>query len=336
MKLAIQQLESHTAKSLAPIYLISGDEILLVQETVDFLRKSALQKGYTERVRISVESGSDWGKLLYASSHSLSLFAEQRILEVDLRGVKMNQANSEMVQSYAENPPANTILIIVIHKLDTKALQSKWVKAIDKHGILITIWPVTSEQLPQWIMLRAQKAKLLLTKEAAARLAHQVEGNLLAAAAEIEKLCLLQPEGILDANALEDLIANHAHFDIFNLVDSVLAGNGKRSLHILQNLFAEDTEPTLINWALTRELNTMAEIGRQVQQGNPLSSLFSQFRIWEKRQPAVRAFLKRCTPAHCWDFLLQAAQIDRIIKGAETGHLQNALERLVLQMASSV
>lgn len=336
MKLAIQQLESHAAKSLSPIYLISGDEILLVQEAVDFLRKSALQKGFTERVRISSDTGQDWGKLLYATGHSLSLFAEQRLLELDLRGSKMNQANSEILQSYANNPPLNTLLIIYTHKLDTKALQSKWVKAIDKQGILITVWPVTAEQLPQWIMQRAKKSHLLLTNEAAARLAHQVEGNLLAAAAEIEKLCLLQPKGILDADALENIIANHAHFDIFNLVDSVLAGNGKRSLHILQNLFAEDTEPTLINWALTRELNTMAELGKALQQGNALSGLFGQFRIWEKRQPTVRAFLKRCTPAHCWDFLLQTAAIDRIIKGAESGHIQNELERLVLKMTGSV
>src|SRR5687768_15593755 len=124
MKLAIQQLESHAAKQLAPIYLISGDEILLVQEAVDLLRKSAQKKGFSERVRIAAE-GSDWGKVLHANSHSLSLFAERRILELDLRGVKINKDNSEMLQSYADNPPEDTLLIIYANKLDAKALQNK-------------------------------------------------------------------------------------------------------------------------------------------------------------------------------------------------------------------
>lgn len=336
MKLAIQQLETHVAKQLASIYLVSGDEILLVQEAVDLLRKSAQKKGFTERVRIAVESGSDWGKLLYSEGHSLSLFSEQRILELDLRSVKMNKENSEILQAYADKPPADTLLIIYANKLDAKALQNKWCKAIDKNGVIITIWPINAEQLPQWIMQRAKNLQLLLTPGAASRLAQQVEGNLLAAAQEIEKLCLLQPDGVLDEKALEEIIANHAHFDIFNLVDSVLAGNSKRSLHILQNLFAEDTEPTLIIWALARELNTMADVGKQVQQGAMLPSLFAKYRIWDKRQTPVRAFLKRCSPVQCWDFLIHAAQIDRIIKGAESGNVEDELERLVLGMSGCV
>jgi DNA polymerase-3 subunit delta len=336
MKLAIQQLEQHLAKQLASIYFISSDEILLVQEAVDLVRNAAQKKGFSERVRISTESSSDWGKLLYANAHSLSLFAEQRILELDLRGVKSNQANNEILQSYAENPPENTLLIISSHKLDAKVEQSKWYKAIEKKGIVISIWPITALQLPQWIIQRAKKSQLILTPKAAEQLAEQVEGNLLAASQEIEKLCLLKPEGTLDEHALQDIIANHAHFDIFNLVDSVLIGNGKRSLHILQNLLVEDTEPVLIIWALTRELNTMAEIQKQIELGILLPALFSQFRIWEKRQPPVRAFLKRNSLKRCWDFLLQATEIDRIIKGAEVGNVRDELERLVLNMAGSV
>ncbi len=336
MKLAIQQLEQHVTKSLASIYLISGDEILLVQEAVDLLRKSAQKQGFSERVRIGMESGSDWGKFLHENANSLSLFAEKRILELDLRSVKLTQANTQLLQTYVENPSKDTLLLIYSDKLDGKTTQTKWYKSIEKNGVVIPVWPIPIEQLPQWIMQRAKKSQLNLTPQAALRLAQQVEGNLLAAAQEIEKLCLLQPEGKLDEHALEDIIANHAHFDIFNLVDSTLSGNGERSLHILQNLFAEDTETTLILWALTRELNTMASINQQVKQGVALSSLFGQFRIWDKRQSPVRAFLKRCTSDHCWDFLLHAAKIDRIIKGAEKGNAQDELERLVLSMSGSV
>ncbi len=330
MKLPYQQLEQHLAKQLASIYLVCGDELLLVQETVDLIRSKAQKIGFSERLRIPVEAGNDWGKLLYANAHSLSLFAEQRILELDLRGVKLNQANNEILTSYAENPVPHTLLLISIGKLDQKTEQSRWYKSIDKKGIVIPIWPVTAEQLPQWIMQRAKKANLLLSQKAALWLAGCVEGNLLAAAQEIEKLCLLQPEGTLDEEALENIVMNHAQFDVFNLVDSLLVGNSKRALAILKNLFAEDTEPTLILWAITRELRTMAELLKQTQQGVALSSLFSQFRIWEKRQPSVRAFLKRTTVARCWEWLLHAAKIDRIIKGAEMGHIQNELECLVL------
>ncbi|HSW94051.1 MAG TPA: DNA polymerase III subunit delta [Gammaproteobacteria bacterium] len=333
MKIALQQLEQHVAKSLAPIYLISGDETLLVQEAVDFLRKYAQQKGFSERVRITTEAGSDWGKLLHTHAHSLSLFADYRLLELDLRGVKLNQANAEWLQDYAENPAENTVLILSLSKLDAKTEQSKWVKAIDKKGVMVPIWPVSTEQLPQWILQRAKKSGLTLTGKAAAHLAYRVEGNLLAAAQEIEKLSLLQLQHDIDENTLEAIISDHAHFDVFQLVDSVLSGNGKRALHILQTLFGEETEPTLILWALTRELSTLSDMHQQQKQGVALSTLFGKFRIWEKRQAPVRAFLKRCPETVCWNFLLQAAEIDRIIKGVEPGNACDRLEQLVLGMA---
>jgi len=331
MKMAVQQLEQHLTQSLAPIYFISGDETLLVQEAVDLVRSSAQKKGFSERIRITAESNAEWGKSLYANAHSFSLFAEQRILELDLRNAKFNQANTDILQSYAENPIANTLLLIYSGKLETKTTQSKWCKAIDKNGITLPIWPVTIEQLPQWIMQRAKKSKLSLTTQAASRLAQYVEGNLLAAAQEIEKLSLLQS---WDESTLEEWIADQTHFDIFQLVDAVLSGNNKRSLHILKNLFAEGIEPTLILWVLTRELTTMAEIHQHTQQGVALSTLFTQFRIWEKRQALVRGFLKRSTPKLCWDALLHAAQVDRMIKGVEVGHVRDELERLVLSLTT--
>ena len=333
MKLAYQQLEQHLTKQLAPIYLVSGDELLLTQEAIDLIRSTAKNAGFIERVRITPESGMDWAKQLYASAHSLSLFAEQRLLELDLRGVKLNQATSDMLVQYAENPPTQTLLLINIHKLDQKSEQTRWYKAIEKKGVAIPVWPIPAEQLPQWILKRAKKNNLTLSNQAANWLAGQVEGNLLAAAREIEKLCLLNSDETLDQDALETMVMNHAHFDIFNLVDSVLAGNNKRSLSILRNLFTEDTEPTLILWALTRELRTMQEIHRQTKQGVNLATLFGQFRIFEKRQASVRAFLKRVAGTSIFEWLLHAAKIDRIIKGADKGHVQNELEQLVLSIA---
>jgi DNA polymerase-3 subunit delta len=333
MKLPYQQLEKHLAKQLAPIYMISGDELLLVQETVDLIRTTAQKSGYSERVRITMDS--DWGKELYANAHSLSLFAEQRILELDLRGVKLNQANNTILAQYAENPAAHTLLLICIQKLDKKVEKNAWYKTIERNGVIIPIWSIPPEQLAQWILQRAKKINLPLAPQAANWLAQQVEGNLLAAAQELEKLVLLRPQSTLTEMTLENIIMNHAHFDVFTLVDSILIGNAKRALHILQTLFAEDIEPTLILWSITRELRTLSSIQTQIQQGTALSMLFSQWNIWEKRQAGARAFLKRATAAHCWQWLFKAAKIDRIIKGAERGNVQDELEQLVLSISGN-
>jgi DNA polymerase-3 subunit delta len=332
MKLPFQQLETHLAKTLAPLYLVSGDESLLVQEATDAIRAAALKKGFAERVRISTESASEWGNELFANTQSLSLFSMQRILELDLTNVKLNAANSKLLQEVAQQLSTDTLLLIRVHKLDSKAEQSAWYQALEKKGVAIPIWPIALEQLPQWILQRAKKLQLTMTPAAAQRLAQQVEGNLLAAAQEIEKLSLLQLSGTIDVPMIEEAVVDHAHFDIFTLVDSALSGNRKRSLRILENLAAEDIEPTLVLWALTRELRTLAEIAKQTKQGAALSSLFGKYRIWEKRQPSVRAFLQRHSQQTCWDCLSDAAQIDRMIKGAEVGNVWDALQGLVLKI----
>jgi DNA polymerase-3 subunit delta len=326
MKLPLAQLETHLSKkTLAPIYLVSGDELLLTQEAIDQIRAAARKAGYTEHVRVPMDS-NEWGKQLYASANTLSLFADKRIVELDLRGAKMNQGNSALLQTYAEHPAADTIVIIHIHKLDSKTEQSRWFQAIDKAGATIAVWPVPAEQLPQWVMQRAKKYQLNLSKQSAEWLANQSEGNLFAAAQEIEKLSLLPP----DTN-IEEAVTDNAHYDVFALVESVLAGNRKRSLRILQTLYAEDTEPPLILWALTREIRTMADIARQQQQGTALSALFSKFRIWDKRQPSVRAFLQRTSVDKCWQLLMSAASLDRTIKGMQAGNARNELEQWILQ-----
>ena len=332
MKLSYQQLAPHLTKNLAPIYLIHGDEILLVQEAVDAIRTAAYSAGFTERVLTTAE-GNDWGKLIYSHTHSLSLFADKKIIELDLNHIKLNAANTKFLEEYALHPPQNTLLIINSAKLDAKIEKSAWYQAIDKIGMTLPIWPIQAEQLPQWLMQRAKKFNLNLTKESAERLSSQVEGNLLAAAQELEKLSLLHPGGLIDTNTLDNAITDNARFDIFQLVDNTLLGNRPRSLRILQNLANEDTEPTLVLWALTRELRTLCEMQKKMKQGASLSSLFSQFRIWEKRQPAVRAFLQRHPQRDGWDLLLKAAEIDRMIKGIEIGNTWDTLADLVIKMA---
>jgi DNA polymerase-3 subunit delta len=333
MKLTAYQLDAHLQKTLAPLYLISGDEILLVQEAIDQIRAAGRKAGYSERISLSVESGTDWAKTLYAEAHSFSLFATKRIVELQLAGTKPNAEISKILLDLVTNPPPDTLLLISSQKLDSKIEKSNWYKALDKNGIVMPLWPITLDQLPTWITQRAKKIGLQFTPDAAKRLAEHVEGNLLAAAQEIEKLSLLQTAKAIDAQTIENTVTDNARFDIFHLVDCALSGNSKRCLRMLDALKAEDAEPILILWALTRELRTLAELAKQTRKGSSLATLFSQFRIWEKRQPAVRRFLQHHTQQHCWTLLSQSARIDKLLKGALPGNVWNELQQLTLNIA---
>lgn len=252
------------------------------------------------------------------------------MLELDLRNTKLQAENTKLLQSYAKNPCTDTVLLVSTNKLDSKTEQSAWYRTLEQNGVALVVWPITADQLPQWIMQRAKKLALPLTQASASWLAERAEGNLLAAAQELEKLCLLRLTPSLQNTSLEELVIDNSHFDVFDLVSSVLNGNSARSLRILTHLLDENIEATLILWALTRELRTLAEI-MQRQQHTPLTQLFSQFRIWEKRQPGVRAFLKRHSLASCWNLLLMAEDIDQVIKGA-LGNTQTEIERLILEI----
>jgi DNA polymerase-3 subunit delta len=333
MKLTYHQLEQHLSKNVAPIYLVSGDELLLVQEAVAAIRFAAQKAGATERTSLTADAGSDWEKLLYAEINSLSLFATKRLIELRIPA-KPNSAASKMLQNITAKLSADTVLIIISNKLDSKAEQTAWYKAIDKNGVTLPIWPITVDQLPAWIMQRAKKSGLKITADAAKILATQVEGNLLAAATEIEKLGLLNID-IIDSNTIDTAVTDNARYDIFSLVDCALAGNSKRCIRILNTLQTEDSEPILILWALARELRTLAELRKQVNQGVSLTTLFSKYRIWEKRQPVVRRFLQHHTTQSCWQLLSQSASIDRLLKGARSGNIWDELQQVTLKIAAS-
>lgn len=335
MKLAYAQLTFHLTKNLAPLYWVCSDELLLVQEAVGTIRAAAKKLGFHERISLTPDTKSDWTKALYADTHSRSLFSSKKIIELNLQQIKLNAAQGKIFEELIRKLSADTLLIISTTQLDAKLEKTSWYKAIEKTGVIIPIWPVSAEQLPQWILQRAKKINLHLTSQAAERLAILVEGNLLAAAQEIEKLSLLYPGKTLDEDMIENAVVDNAHFDIFNLTDNALRGKTARCMRILTNLADEGVEPTLILWALTRELRTVADIQQQMQQGAALSALFAKARIWEKRQAGFRAFLQRHTLENCWGLLSKAAQIDRMIKGVDLGNVQDELEALVLLMTMS-
>lgn len=337
MKLTYSQLESHLNKSLSSIYLVSGDELLLKNEAIHLIRKTAKQAGFQERIRLSSETVST-GDELYPLLYSPSLLAEKRLLEFDFRDTTPNKTASTILKEYAHQPSPDNLLLLDIGKIDDKIAKSAWYRALEKTGVVITIWPIAREQLPSWLIERARKYKLSLQPNAAQLLADYVEGNLVAAAQAIEKIYLLTIRSAkenlptINIEVVQAVLADESRFTIFDLTDSFLAGDASRTLHILEGLRKEGTEPVLILWSICRELRLMAMLSQEIRQGEKYETLFQKHRIFSRRQPAVRRFLNRFNTEDCCHALLKAADIDLLIKGALTGDIWDNLQLFCLRL----
>lgn len=314
MRLRPEQLEQHLRGSLASVYVLFGDEPLLVLEAADRLRQQARQAGFDDREILTVEPGFDWGQLRQLSQ-SISLFASQRLLELRLQEAKPGDAGGKQLREYAADPPPDTLLLITAGRLDQASQNSAWFKALDKAGVVIQFWPVTPQQLPTWIQQRLRVRQLQPDRDVVQWLAERVEGNLLAAAQEIDRLALLHGPGALRRQHLEG-VGDNARFDVFALVDSALAAKPARVSRILQVLQAEGVDPTLCCWALHRELRVLARLAREP---TPTDSLFQRLGVRERRKPLVRAALKRLNSSACNTLLRGCARLDRLIKGQIPG-----------------
>lgn len=331
MKLTYLQLESHLTKNLAPIYIISGEEIFLKQEAIHLVRKTAKKAGVSERVRLTPEAGFDWEQL-YTLLYSGSLLAEKCFLELDFRDMLPNKTAAAILEEYGNKPALDNILLIDIAKIDDKIARSAWYKSLEKSGMVVTIWPIPREQLPAWIIARVKKYKLQMNADAAQLLADYVEGNLIAAAQTIEKIYLLKPEKSIDCELVQTILADESRFTIFDFIESFIAGDQTRALSILENLKADGTEPILILWGITREIRLLAQLAEQIKQGQSYDTLFQKYRIFSRRQGAVKRFLKTFSLEDCWRFLTHAAQIDQVIKGGAQGNAWDHLQLFCLRM----
>lgn len=335
MRLKAEQLNVHLSQGpLAPAYLISGDEPLLLQETADAIRIAAKAQGYTERELLHVETGFDWNIVL-TEANSLSLFSEKKILEIRIPNGKPGDKGSKTLQEYASNANPDTLLLITTPKLDANATRSKWVKSIDGLGAFIQLWPVTANQLPQWINKRLQQAGIQANRQAVAILAERVEGNLLAAAQEIEKLKLLIPEGEIDADTMSTIVADSARFNVFTLVDKAMQGESQSACRTLRGLREEGAEATVILWALTRELRTLLKANDALASGDHLDWALKNLGVWEKRKPLIKDALRRLSNGQLRQMLKLAGGIDRAIKGMRNAAYWDELTTLILMLCGT-
>ena len=331
-QLRADQLDRQLAGGLSPVYFIHGDETLLVGECADAVRAATRQRGYSDRQVLSADSGFDWNRLS-AASDSLSLFSERRILELRLPTGKPGREGARALCGYTERLPEDTVLLVISAKLEAAARRSKWVQALDRAGVSVPVWPVEAAQLPAWIERRMRAHHMLPSRDALQLIADRVEGNLLAAAQEIEKLYLLHGPGPLDVETVGDLVADSARYDIFALVDAALAGDAVYAQRVLAGLRAEGVEPVLLLWALSREIRSLASMARAVQGGMPLGRVLTERRVWEKRKPLISGVLQRIRGRQWWVLLQRCAVIDRVIKGRAPGSAWDELLQLTLRLA---
>lgn len=332
MKIRYDQLTQHLQRQLAPIYLISSDEILLAQETLTQIRQAAQQANYLERIIIEAENNEAWINFNH-ETQNISLFSNKRIIECRLNSGKLSDVGSKALLKFAENPPPDTFLLITAAKLTQPQQNSAWFKAIDKIGVIIQIWPLSLSQLPAWLDQRLRAVGLTTDQKGIQTLALQVEGNLLAAAQEIEKLQLLYGNGFINNDQIATSISGNNRYDIFNLVDSILLGEAQRSIQILQHLRSEGTEPPVILWALTREMRSLASMALAQQQSMSFSQIFQNHGVWEQRKNIVQRALQRIHSEKWLQLIQYAAYIDSVVKGLNKGNVWQDLQLLCLEIA---
>ncbi|MEJ2394167.1 MAG: DNA polymerase III subunit delta [Candidatus Thiodiazotropha sp.] len=325
------QLATHLQRELASIYLISGDEPLQMQEAADEVRAAARSQGFTEREVIDQLAGFDWSAL-NAAAENLSLFGDRRLLELRLNSPKVGTEGAKALTAYAERPPEDTLLLITLPKLERAQSNSKWLKCLEQSGVVVQIWPVEGNRLPPWIEQRLRRAGLVPEPGVVEMLADRVEGNLLAASQEIEKLLLLHGPGVISQERLLESVADSARFDVFGLVDTLLAGEAAKGLRMLQGLRAEGIAAPVVLWAISREIRALAQMAHEVEQGRHADQVMGTHRVWDKRKPLVRRGLQR-RPALWRQLLSICARADRAIKGLESVDPWLLFEELVLGMA---
>ncbi|HEY7238597.1 MAG TPA: DNA polymerase III subunit delta [Burkholderiales bacterium] len=327
MQLRSEQLEPHLARGLGPIYVIHGDEPLIALEAADAVRAAARARGFTDREVFEPGRSFDWSEAAHSLA-SQSLFGGKKIVELRLPGGKPGAQGGEAIARYCERPSPDILLLVSLPRLDRMSQSSAWFGALSRTGTVVDVWPVERARLPAWIAERLARQRQRAPREALEFIADRVEGNLLAAHQEVQKLALLAPEGELDIDTVREVVANVARYDAYTASEALLAGDAARYLRIIDGLKSEGEAPTLVLWTLSEELFALARIQAGAAAGRPVEELMRENRVWGPRQRPMKAAATRVAPLSVQRALVHAAGIDRAIKGVGPGQPWDEFLRL--------
>ena len=333
MRLRADQLRKHLRQAtLAPVYCVSGDEPLQLIEAADAIRRRARELGFDERVVLDIDRGFDWNQLRHAGA-DLSLFSSSRLIDLRLGEQSPGKDGAEALIEYAEKPERDNLLLISAGRFDRNTQLTRWYKALDRAGVTIQIWPVEPRRLPGWIARRARDLGKSIDAQAAGLIAQRVEGNLLAASQELQKLALLIEHEDIGADDVMHAVTDSARFDAFALVEACFLGQCERAVRMLRGMRQEGIEALAVFGALMWELRRLCTAAAALSGGRSRDEVMDALKVWPQRRAAMYAVLDRHPQGRIPDLLLAGAAADRAAKGMGYTDPWLVLEDLILTVA---
>jgi DNA polymerase III subunit delta len=334
MLLKGEQLAAHLERDLRPLYVLYGDDPLLVIEAADAIRAKARQQGYSEREVLTVLPQFDWGTLL-AAGGNMSLFGDKKLIDLRIPTGKPGKEGGAALQQWCQNLSLDNLLLITLPELDWREEKAVWFTALVNAGVAIKLMAPPLAELPGWIAGRLRRQQQSADLESLKFVAERVEGNLLAAHQEIQKLGLLYPAGQLTLAQIRDAVLNVARYDIDSLREALLAGDVGRLTRTLDGLMQEGEAPPLVLWAMSEEIRALTIIRAGIDAGRPVDLLLKDAKVWGPRAAPVKKALQRLTTATLEAALQHAGKIDRLAKGIGQGNIWEEFLRLGLRLAAA-
>ena len=335
MRLTTEQLPRDLEKRLRPLYTVYGPEQLLALEAADHIRAAARKAGYAEREVLTVEPGFNWTDLRVASQ-SLSLFSSRRLLELRIPTGKPGTEGGAAIEACVRDLPPDTVMLVTLPDMDWRALKAGWFAALEAEGVLVAANRVARADLPQWVAGRLAAQGQSADEAALQFIADRVEGNLMAARQEVQKLALLCPPGELSFADVEQAVLDVARYDPFTLGEAVLSGDIAYLVRMLRGLEGEGVAPTIALWSVADELRAVSRVAARLAAGESEQTALKAARVWGPRQARTARAARRIPRAKLEDALLAAAEIDLIVKGLQRGDAWRELGRLAFSVAGVV
>jgi DNA polymerase III subunit delta len=332
MQVKPEQLLASLQKSLKPVYLLSSEEPLQLGEAADAIRNTAKLHDYGNREIIAIENGDEWYKLRDAMQ-SISIFSEKKLLDLRLPVAKPGAEGSKTLINYCKQIPQDMLLLITTGKLEKSTSNSEWFKALDKVGVVMKAWPLQGAELLQWLQRRADRRGLIIDQDALKSLAIRIEGNLLAAAQELEKLYIQFGNTPISKALIEENVVDSSRHSVFELVDALLSGKLNYGVKVLNNLKSEGVAAPVVLWALSREIRILYALSVGKKDGQNLNSIFNEYKVWEKHQPLMLQALSRLQTENLQCILQSGAKCDWRIKGQLPGDPWEDLFAICIQLA---